>query len=40
MNGIYEQPYVNQLVQQGMQDPELNEITSWTCEVIESCRKS
>lgn len=40
MNGIYEQQYINQLVQEGMQNPELNEITSWTCGVIETCRKS
>jgi importin subunit beta-1 len=40
MNGIYGMPYVNQLVQEGLADPELNEITRWTCQMIETCRRS
>jgi importin subunit beta-1 len=40
MNGVYEQPYVSQLVQQGMQSEPLREITTWTCGIIESCRNS
>jgi importin subunit beta-1 len=40
MNGIYQQPYVSQLMQEGMQDEELSEITRWACQMIETCRQS
>lgn len=40
MNSIYQQRYVQQLVQSGLQDPNLSEISQWTRQVIEKCSRS